>query len=176
MPAMIVDPSKCTKCGVCLKACPSGIVSFGETGLPEMDIRLASSCIECGHCAVFCPESANSLTFLSAKNMVAADTLEMPSECAALNLIKTRRSIRRFKKDVVPESAVSEIFEAVRMAPTASNSQPVRWIVSHDLSLTKEIVNLIPHNYKFDVITKSFSAFLYKLLFDFILNFVYSAF
>ncbi len=143
MPAMIVDPSKCTKCGVCLKACPSGIVSFGDTGLPEMDVRLASNCIECGHCALFCPASANSLSFLSAEKMVPANTLEMPSERAALNLIKTRRSIRRFKDESVPKDVIAEIFEAVRMAPTASNSQPVRWIVAHDSSLTKEIVNLI---------------------------------
>ena len=143
MPSMTVDPSKCTKCGTCVKVCPAGIVKVGDTGLPEMDVRLAGRCIECGHCALFCPESANCLSFLKNDEMVASADLGMPSASEALNFLKTRRSIRRFKSEPLPQDVFDRIFEAVKNAPTASNRQPVRWIVSSDPEKTVKITNLI---------------------------------
>lgn len=143
MPSMTVDPSKCTKCGTCIKVCPAGIVKFGGTGLPEMDIRSAGRCIGCGHCALFCPMSANCLSFLKYDRMVAADSLALPDAEEALNFIKTRRSIRCFKSEPLTQEVFDRIFEAVKNAPTASNRQPVRWIVSLEPEKTKEITNLI---------------------------------
>ncbi len=143
LPSMIVDPSKCTKCGTCIKVCPAGIVKLGDSGLPEMDVRLSGRCIECGHCALFCPESANCLSFLKNDEMVAAADLAIPESEEALNFIKTRRSIRRFRGDPLPQEVFDRLFEAVKNAPTASNRQPVRWIVSKEPEKTKEITNLI---------------------------------
>ena len=143
MRSMTVDPVKCTRCGICLKVCPAGIVKFGETGLPEMDVRGSANCIECCHCALFCPESANSLSFLNNEEMEKASGIKMPSAEEAMNFIKTRRSIRRFKKEPLSREIFDQIFDAVKLAPTASNQQPVRWIVSEDPEKTKEITNLI---------------------------------
>lgn len=140
---MTVDPSKCTKCGTCVKICPAGIIKFGDIGLPEMDVRLSGRCIECGHCALFCPESANCLSFLKNDEMVASDDLDMPTASEALNFIKSRRSIRQFKSEPLPQDAFDRIFDAVKNAPTAVNRQPIRWIVSLDPEKTKEITNLI---------------------------------
>ena len=67
----------------------------------------------------------------------------MPEEGAALNLLKTRRSIRRYKQEPLSKEVLTKMFETVKMAPTASNKQPVRWIVSRDPQKTKQIVNLI---------------------------------
>lgn len=143
MRSMTVDPAKCTRCGICVKVCPAGIVKFGESGLPEMDVRASANCIECGHCALFCPENANFLSFLKNEEMRAASVLKMPSAEEAINFIKTRRSIRSFKITPISPEVFDHIFDTVKFAPTASNRQPVRWIVSADPEKTKEITNLI---------------------------------
>src|SRR4030066_1581450 len=46
--------------------------------------------------------------------------------------IRQRRSIRSFRSDPVPDDMVSEILEAARLAPSASNRQPWRFIVVTD--------------------------------------------
>lgn len=143
MSSMIVDPSKCTRCGICVEVCPAGIIEFGDNGLPEMEAKASMRCIECGHCALFCPESANSLSFLKNEDMKVAASLNMPSPEEAVNFIKTRRSIRRFKSEPLSQEIFNDIFESVKIAPTASNKQPVRWVVSADPEKTKEITNLI---------------------------------
>ncbi len=43
--------------------------------------------------------------------------------------IKARRSIRKFKPDRVPDSYITEILEAARLAPSGSNLQPSRYVV-----------------------------------------------
>ena len=44
---------KCVGCGICLDACPLGVISEGE--IYEID---GSRCLECGRCAEICPEDA----------------------------------------------------------------------------------------------------------------------
>ena len=46
--------------------------------------------------------------------------------------IKTRRSIRQFKPDPVPEEALQWIIEAARWAPSAHNFQPTEYIIIKD--------------------------------------------
>lgn len=143
MPSMIVDTAKCTKCGICLKVCPVGIVQFNESGFPKIEAKASARCIKCGHCVLFCPESANCLSFLRKEEMVAVSDIKMPSAEEAMNFIKTRRSIRRFKEEPLSGKVFNKIFDAVKLAPTASNKQPVRWVISADPEKTKEITNLI---------------------------------
>lgn len=44
---------KCTSCGLCLEACPVGVISEGEVYLIDGD-----HCLECGRCAEVCPENS----------------------------------------------------------------------------------------------------------------------
>ncbi len=44
---------KCTACGLCLEACPVGVISEGEVYLIDGD-----HCLECGRCAEACPENS----------------------------------------------------------------------------------------------------------------------
>ena len=54
-----------------------------------------------------------------------------------LELARTRRSIRRFKPDPVPDELVKKILEAGRWAMSGANGQPWEFIVVKD----KEIKN-----------------------------------
>jgi nitroreductase len=49
-----------------------------------------------------------------------------------LDVIVTRKSIRRYKPDPVPDEMIDKILEAARWAPTGENYQPWRFIVIRD--------------------------------------------
>ncbi|MGZ4870238.1 MAG: nitroreductase family protein [Halobacteriota archaeon] len=52
--------------------------------------------------------------------------------------MEKRRSIRKFKRDPVPDEHIMALIEAARLAPSASNSQPWRFrIVSDDETKAK---------------------------------------
>ncbi len=54
--------------------------------------------------------------------------------------IKSRRSIRAYKDEPVPEEALSQVLEAARVAPTASNRQEYKFIVVKDEATRKALV------------------------------------
>lgn len=47
-----------------------------------------------------------------------------------LQAIQNRRSIRKYKKDEVPVSAIEEVLRAGMLAPSSKNRQPWRFIVA----------------------------------------------
>lgn len=58
-----------------------------------------------------------------------------------LELIKTRKSIRRYKKEPMPDDLVEQILEAGRWAPSANNAQPWEFVILKDEKLRTEIAN-----------------------------------
>jgi nitroreductase len=56
-----------------------------------------------------------------------------------LETIKSRRSIRSYKKDKIKKDDLLKILEAGRWAPSASNNQPWRFIVVEDEEIIKKI-------------------------------------
>ena len=46
-----------------------------------------------------------------------------------MDVIKKRRSIRKYKKDPVPKEIILKVLEAARLAPSAGNRQPWDFIV-----------------------------------------------
>jgi nitroreductase len=59
-----------------------------------------------------------------------------------LEAIRTRRSIRKYKKEPVPEEMLKQVLEAGRWAPSANNSQPWNFIVLRDEKLRKKIAEV----------------------------------
>ncbi len=59
-----------------------------------------------------------------------------------IELIKGRRSIRKYKKKEIPEEIILKILEAGQWAPSASNNQPWRFVIIRDAILRKEVGNL----------------------------------
>ena len=46
-----------------------------------------------------------------------------------LNVIQSRRSIRKFKSNEVPDAVIRELLDAARLAPSGSNLQATRFVV-----------------------------------------------
>ena len=47
-------------------------------------------------------------------------------------VIRTRRSVRSFKPDPVPDEVLAQVLDAARLAPSACNKQPWHFIVVRD--------------------------------------------
>ena len=63
----------------------------------------------------------------------------LPSPESLLTLLKTRRSIRRYRPDAVPDGMVEQLLEAGRWAPSASNRQPWEFIVVRDEAIRQQV-------------------------------------
>jgi len=70
-----------------------------------------------------------------------------------LELLKARRSIRRFKPDAIPEGCVDKILEAGRWAMSEANAQPWEFIVVRDGATRKKIADswFDPHREMFAI-------------------------
>ena len=56
-----------------------------------------------------------------------------------LDLILSRRSIRRYENKEIPEELLERILEAGRQAPSAANRQPIRFVVVKDYDILKKL-------------------------------------
>ncbi len=59
-----------------------------------------------------------------------------------IDVIMSRKSIRRYKPDPVPDEMIDKILEAARWAPTGENYQPWRFIVIRDQETRNKIGDL----------------------------------
>lgn len=56
-----------------------------------------------------------------------------------IEVVLSRRSIRRYEKKDIPEDVLNKILEAGRQAPSAGNRQPWHFIVLTDFEVKKEL-------------------------------------
>lgn len=56
-----------------------------------------------------------------------------------IDVVKNRRSIRKYKSDPVPEKDIDYILEAARLAPSWANSQSWKFIVVTDAAVKEEL-------------------------------------
>ena len=56
-----------------------------------------------------------------------------------LDLVNKRYSVRNYKTTPVPQETVVRCIEAARLAPSACNSQPWKFIIVDDPKLVKEL-------------------------------------
>ena len=61
-----------------------------------------------------------------------------------LTCIRTRREIRQYLDEPVPQKCVDTILEAGRLAPSSKNSQPWHFIVIRDKETLRKISDLTP--------------------------------
>jgi len=65
-----------------------------------------------------------------------------------IDLLKSRRSIRAFKPDPIPEEFIQKIIEAARWAPSGGNSQPWEFIVIKKKEIKDRIADLFVESTK----------------------------
>lgn len=56
-----------------------------------------------------------------------------------LEAIQKRRSIRKYKEDLIPEEVLLRVLEAARLAPSGKNFQPWKFIIVKEKALKKKL-------------------------------------
>jgi len=89
-------------------------------------------CLHCGHCVAVCPHGALDHAEVPLAACTTIDKALVISADQAEQLLRSRRSIRRFKDKPVEQTTLRRLIEIARYAPTANNSQLVEWLVIDD--------------------------------------------
>lgn len=114
----------CVGCGRCAAICP-----LDRIVMREGKAQVVSECMECGHCYSICPQQAIAMPDVQ-DDGCGSPVGEIPVSAASLlDLIRSRRSIRRFQNKPVSGELLAELLEAGRYTPTAGNAQDVRYVV-----------------------------------------------
>ena len=61
-----------------------------------------------------------------------------------IKAIYERRSVRRFKKDNIPDEIITEILDAARWSPSWANTQVCSYIVVKDQTIKERLVDTLP--------------------------------
>ncbi len=138
-----VDTELCRKDGICAKVCPIQIIDGKVGEYPSMSSHKARVCIGCGQCMAFCPANACSAPGLSSRDSRPLQPEQRPSAEQVEELVFSRRSVRNFKSGPVPRELLRRILEAARFAPTAKNTQELRWIVLEAREQTEKLAAMV---------------------------------
>jgi nitroreductase/NAD-dependent dihydropyrimidine dehydrogenase PreA subunit len=143
MSLVTIDHTTCRRDGMCSAVCPMGLFDADGDGFPFFREGADQRCIACGHCVAVCPQGAVLHEALSLEESPLIDQALTVSVPALTQLLKSRRSVREFREELVPEALVREAIEAARWAPTAVNRQPLHWLVIQTPSEVKRLAGLV---------------------------------
>ncbi|MCF8035287.1 MAG: nitroreductase family protein [Desulfobacteraceae bacterium] len=130
---------QCNKCGLCVKDCVAG--AWQEIhGRPEM--ATPEFCNQCGHCVAVCPKDAIRHEGLDLGQIRKVDKNRL-DPAVFREIIRSRRSIRRYKEQMVPDETIEDILALSAHSPTASNKQNVAYTVITDPAVLQDISNAL---------------------------------
>jgi len=98
---------------------------MGENG-PK---AVSPQCIACGHCVGICPSAALDNVKAPLVNQISMEKVPILDEDTAALFLRSRRSIREFKKIPVPREKIEQLLDIARFAETSGNSQGVSYHV-----------------------------------------------
>jgi len=125
-----VDQSLCQRDGICVATCPVQILSLeGQAGAPRLIEGGEDFCIRCGHCVAVCPHGALDHPYVPLAHCQPIADEDAFTAGQVARLLRTRRSIRRFKPEALGRAMLAELIDLARYAPSGHNRQPVRWLV-----------------------------------------------
>jgi nitroreductase/NAD-dependent dihydropyrimidine dehydrogenase PreA subunit len=143
MGLITVDQEKCQKDGLCVGECPAAIIKLTEgDGFPDMVPGGQDLCILCGHCVAVCPHGALTHKHIPLEACPPIDHKLIMTETQAVQFLRSRRSIRRYRDKPVEKEKIRKLIEIARYAPTGSNSQLVEWRVLTDKTKIKPMAGL----------------------------------
>ena len=125
-----VDLEKCTKCGLCVSDCPTGAIIADENGTVKMQNPLR--CMECQHCFAICPNGAISIM---GKNPDESNSIKEINSEDILNLIQSRRSIRKYQKVNVNKETIQKLKSMLNYTPTGCNNHKLHFSFIEDIEV-----------------------------------------
>ena len=144
MELLSVDQEKCKRDGICAAVCPMQIIALKtKEDYPILIKGGDELCIRCGHCVAVCPHGA-----ISHEIMNTEDCPPLQKELILMvgqieQLLKSRRSIRTYKKKPVERDLISKMIELAAYAPSGHNTQPVNWKVIYDSDEVQRLAGIV---------------------------------
>lgn len=143
MSLVTIDHTTCRRDGMCSAVCPPGLFETDGEGFPAFRAGADQHCIACGHCVAVCAQGSVSHEALPMEYAPIIDH-DLAVSVPALNqLLKSRRSVREFRAEPVPQALVEEVIDAARWAPSAVNRQPVHWLMIQDPAEVKRLAGQV---------------------------------
>ena len=133
-----VDTTTCNKDEICVLECPARILKMNADG-PVMIDGGDEICIRCGHCVAVCPVAAVTLDFLSPAQCLQIDQEHVCDAKQAEQFLRSRRSIRTYRKRPLEKATLEKALTIASSAPTGSNRQLVKWLVLHERSDVEKV-------------------------------------
>lgn len=141
-----IDQEKCIECGKCSKECPVLIID-GKNGIPVIKEGKEKNCIQCQHCLAICPTGALSIFGKDPKNSIpVSDNIPSPDQIG--QLIKTRRTIRKYKDELLDEALLNDLLETAAYAPTGHNKNQVLISITDNFASRDKVRNLVYNTIK----------------------------
>jgi len=153
--SLIIDKSKCTSCGLCVKSCVRKIINLEDYTIDN------EKCFRCFHCYSVCP--ADAIIFPDAE-FEKIDKISIKPESFE-NLIYHRKSHRNFLDREIPAEFFKKAGEITRYSPTATNSQSVHLTIVNGREKVKKFSDQVM-NYlkKMSKYFNSFTSIFFSLL------------
>jgi nitroreductase len=116
------------------------VIAPAEKGeLPHLEKGKSAMCMSCGQCIAFCPAGAITPASGEAAERIPSGKIA-PGSLGSF--MRSRRSIRKYLPKPVPKKTIEAILDIARYAPSASNGQPVEWLVIYDPEEVKKVAAL----------------------------------
>lgn len=163
----LVDPERCTGCGLCAETCPGQLLEMGEkypwqkTCYAIRGKDFPVGCIGCRNCVSVCPKDAirveGQYRVLEGRFKTLLNEPQSPNPfredsprpfdqiegelTGVERVIYRRRSSRLYdRKKQLNREIVHRVLETGRFAPSAGNCQPWKYLVVQDRDLLEEII------------------------------------
>lgn len=132
MTTFVVDPETCTRCGECVRDCPSRIIEQVGKELPFIRAENGGRCIQCQHCLAVCPPAAVSIFGLDPADSHSLTPGSFPDVEKMLTLVRGRRSVRRYRDENVDPTLIQRLLSALANAPSGINRRALTFSVIDD--------------------------------------------
>ncbi|MCL2156078.1 MAG: nitroreductase family protein, partial [Leptospirales bacterium] len=130
MPLFTVDDTKCKKDKFCVMECPMAIIEMKDKDTcPNPAKGREKLCLNCGHCVAVCPTGALSLETMKSEECEQIGNDWNPGYEVIDKYLKTRRAIRKFKKEPVEKDKLLQLINMATNAPSGHNARPVEWTI-----------------------------------------------
>jgi nitroreductase len=112
---------------------------MGEEGPEEL---YTAGCMACGHCVAICPQAALDNAKNPLSEQVELSDYPVLSPGKAAEFLRSRRSIRKYKKEKVSREQMLQLLDIARFAPTGCNSQGLSYIVVDKPEILKQMTEI----------------------------------
>lgn len=122
----------CTRCGLCVRDCPSRIITMDEGATPRIAPEKEAACIQCQHCLAICPTAAVGILGRQPAGSLPLAPDSFPPLDRMEHLVRGRRSVRHYRDENVDPALLRRLLAATANAPSGVNRRELTFHVIDD--------------------------------------------